>query len=366
MVDNLKILKYKERLIEEEIFTVHLEKIAIKIEPLQEEEKILEAFFRFMNDDNLNVIPIVNKDKVVVGQVQRIRFLEYVVLGRYGYGIHLNSRKVLKDVMEIPTTIVEASKFLEEASMLVQIRKKERIYDDLIVIKEDKYFGIVPVNILLEAITKRALLLARDSNPLTGLPGNWAIQREIERRLFLGYSFDVCYVDINNFKPFNDYYGFEKGDQVIFIIGDILKGLILERSPLNSEDPLLFLSKDNEIFVGHIGGDDFIVITPPWEGEEVCGKLIEKFEKFLPFLHGSEDFAKGYYLSKNRQGEEMAFPLLSLTCAIVNTTQAKITSFAHLASVASEVKGIAKKLAKEKGSSLIFRDRRNLPDLTGN
>ncbi|GAB6183457.1 GGDEF domain-containing protein [Thermodesulfovibrio hydrogeniphilus] len=341
LINELEKIDFKCEL-ERNLFDVYVGQISLNIEPLRDDAKIMDAFLRFMREENLSLIPIVDKKSNVVGQIQRNRFLEHTILGRYGYGIHLNSRKSLFEVMETPTTIVENTISLEDASMLVQKRENKKIYDDIIVTKESKYYGVLPVNILLEAITKRAIILAKDSNPLTGLLGNWAIQREIEKRIRCGCIFDVCYIDLNNFKPFNDCYGFEKGDKAISAIGEILRKISYET--------------DNQIFVGHIGGDDFIVITPSHMGEVVCSEIIKRFEEFLPALHG-EDFVKGYYTSKNRKGEEMVFPLLSLTCAIVNS--ANISSFAHLASVASEVKAEAKRLSRIKGSSVIFKDRRN-------
>ncbi len=328
--------------LERNLFDVHVGEISLKIEPLRDDAKIMDAFLRFMKEENTTLIPIVDKNANVVGQIQRSRFLEHTILGNYGYGVHLNARKSLSEVMEIPTTIVESNMSLEDASMLVQKRENKKIYDDLIVTKDGKYYGILPINILLEAITKRAILLAKDSNPLTGLPGNWAIQRVIEKNLKCGCNFDVCYIDINNFKPFNDYYGFEKGDKAISTIGEILKKISSE--------------KDDQIFAGHIGGDDFILITPSQMGEEICEEVIKRFEEILPTLH-EDDFLKGYYVSKNRKGEEMVFPLLSLACAIVNVKN--VTSFAHLASVASEVKAEAKRLSRIKGRSVILKDRRN-------
>ncbi len=139
-------------------------------------------------------------------------------------------------------------------------------------------------------------MLARESNPLTGLPGNWAIKREIEKRILYGKLFDIAYIDINNFKPYNDYYGFEKGDKVIITLGEILHN-ISKKNPL--------------IFVGHVGGDDFIILTDVDEAKTICEELIEAFEKNLFCFHG-DDFHKGYYISKigkKRQKSFLFFPL---------------------------------------------------------
>lgn len=317
--------------------------IAIKIEQMYKHTKILDAFLRFMNDEKLSLIPVVDENNIVIGQIHRNRFLENVVLGKFGYGIHLNSKKSLCEVMEIPSFVVDYNISLEEASLMIQKRNIMHLYDDLIVTENNKYYGVVPIHVLLEVVAKRSIILAKESNPLTGLPGNWAIQREVERRIRLKIPFDVCYIDINHFKPYNDYYGFEKGDTVIFSLGNIL----------------LDLSKNNnEIFVGHIGGDDFIIICPPEISESLCSSIVKSFEELLPVFHG-EDFIKGYYISKNRKGEQEIFNLLSLACAIVSNKTGKISSFAHLASIASEVKSEAKKLARINKTSVIFKDRRN-------
>ncbi len=316
--------------------------ISIKVEPINKTASIMDVFLRFMKDEQLSLIPVVDNN-IVIGQVQRNRFLENTVLGRFGYGIHLNAKKSIYEVMEKPTFILDYNITLEEASMIIQKRELKHIYDDIIISRYNEYHGVVPINVLLETITQRSIIIARDSNPLTGLPGNWAIQREIERRIRDKCVFDVCYIDINHFKPYNDCYGFEKGDKVITYLGNILKDTIIDIS---------------DSFIGHIGGDDFIMVTKPAHSKSICEKVIKSFEELLPIFHG-EDFINGYYVAKNRKYEEEIFSLLSLTCAIVSTETRRITSFAHLASIASEVKTEAKKLSRINKNSVIFKDRRN-------
>lgn len=316
--------------------------IAIKVIPLSKNASIMDGFLRFMEDEKLSLIPVV-ENEAVIGQIQRSRFLEYIVLGRFGYGIHLNFKKRIVDVMEKPTFVIDYDITFEDASMIVQQRELKNLYDDIIVSKNGKYYGIVPISVLLETITKRSIIIAKDANPLTGLPGNWAIQREIDRRIRCECLFEICYIDINHFKPYNDHYGFERGDYVILTLGNILKDTV---------------NSFPEIFIGHIGGDDFIVICSDETSEAVCETIIRKFEDFLPCFHG-EDFLRGFYISKNRKGEPEVFNLVSLTCAIVSTKTRRIKSFAHLASIASEVKAEAKRLSRESKTSIIFKDRRN-------
>lgn len=338
-INDLKSINCK---VDTSILDFSVGNIAIRVEPLNKESKVIDAFLNFMKDERLNLIPVVDNN-IVIGQIQRNRFLENTILGRFGYGIHLNSRKTVMDIMEKPTFIIDYKVTLEEVSMIVQKREHKNLYDDIIVSKNNEYYGIVPINVLLEAITLKSLIIAKDANPLTGLPGNWAIQREIERRLRCKCYFDVCYIDINHFKPYNDHYGFDKGDLVILSLGNIIRETA---------------KKFPDIFVGHIGGDDFIVVCPYVTSELVAESIIRAFEEQLPFFHG-EDFIKGYYVSKNRKEEEEVFSLLSLTCAIVSNKTRHITSFAHLASIATEVKAEAKRLSRVTKKSVIFRDRRN-------
>jgi len=335
-----KVEQNKNELI---ILDLSIGEIAERIPPITSKTNINEAFLRFMKDEKFSLIPVIDEQERVIGQLNRIRFLEKTVLGKYGYGIHLNSRKCVCEVMEKPSLIVEYNLTLEEVSILVQSRAIDNIYDDIIVNKDDKYFGTISVNILLNAITQKAIMLAKEANPLTGLPGNWVIQREIEKRILNKQHFDTVYIDINNFKPYNDHYGFSRGDRVITVLGRIIYEI----------------SKNYKgTFVGHIGGDDFILLSSCEDSLQICEKIIESFESYLPEFHG-DDFIKGYYIGKNRKEEEKLFGLLSLSCAIVSTEMRKITSYAHLASISADVKAEAKRRSKEQKKSIVFKERRN-------
>lgn len=318
--------------------------IAHRIDPMPPSAHLMAAFNRFIKNPELRSLPIVKDDRVV-GMLHRNRFLENNILGKYGYGMHLNATKCITDIMEQPSLMVEANTTLEDVAQRIQSRKFEFLYDDICVTKNGKYYGIVAVHILLDAITERSLILARNANPLTGLPGNESIQREINKRLSQNMHFDVCYIDINNFKPYNDYYGFEKGDMVIKTLAYIIE---------ESVKPDGFDSS----FVGHIGGDDFIVIIPPQISIPACEKIIAGFEAALPVLHGTEDYNRRCYVSKNRKNEVETFNLLSISIGIVSTEVYKIKSFAQLASIATEVKKAAKMQSASSGASSIVRDRR--------
>jgi diguanylate cyclase (GGDEF)-like protein len=146
---------------------------------------------------------------------------------------------------------------------------------------------------------------------------------------------------LDHFKPFNDHYGFERGDTVIKALAQILRDYIETE-------------KDKFNFVGHIGGDDFILILRPKISLSVCETIIQKFESGLPLLHGAEDYQRGFYISQNRRGREQNYNLMSLSIGIVSTEDINAKSYAQIASIATEVK----KAAKMQPGSAIVKNRR--------
>lgn len=254
--------------------------------------------------------------------------------------------------------------------MLIDLSGADPSYQQILRdLKQDSYFSVVPVvGLIAEAdiettawdqyplddfvslpinygeLFSRILLsfqrLQRifDNNPLTKLPGNTSIQLAIERSL--GKSMAVCYVDINNFKPYNDTYGFSRGDEVLRMVARIMSNTVKE-------------SKDNG-FVGHIGGDDFVFITPLENAETVCKTIIARFNVIASDVFGEEDKAKGHYVAKDRKGIEQKIPLLGISIAVVPTNKPHVQHTGKVAEVAAELK----KLAKKSNESCYVIDRR--------
>ena len=180
------------------------------VEPLAPTDSVMTAFKRFHDNTNLQGIAVVAEERVM-GMLPRMRFLEQHLIGPHGFGYALCQHRMIKDVQEPDFLLVEASTPLEEVVRLIQGRRGVSLYDDLCVSNHGKYIGTVAIAALLDAITQKSIQLAKGASPLTGLPGNEFIQRTVARLIEQRVTFDVCYIDIDDFKPYNDYYGFEKG-----------------------------------------------------------------------------------------------------------------------------------------------------------
>ncbi|HTP66215.1 MAG TPA: bifunctional diguanylate cyclase/phosphodiesterase [Geobacteraceae bacterium] len=315
--------------------------IASRVEPIAPADQVMNALKRFTENPDLRALPVVDKT-MVVGMLHRGRFLENHIIGKHGYGYAMNTYKTVDGVMEKNFFLCEANTTIDELSRRIRSRESALQYDDICVTRTGKYYGTVAISLLLNAITERNIILAKGCNPLTGLPGNDFIQREIASRLAQNMHFDVAYIDIDHFKPFNDHYGFEKGDQVIKALAAIITDVLARHD------------SDSFNFAGHIGGDDFIAATRPQRSLEIAEEIAARFRARLPVFHGSEDFERGSYTAMNRRGETEDFRLLSLSIGIVSTEVSKMESYPQLASYATEVK----KMAKTQTGFAIVRDRR--------
>lgn len=197
---------------------------------------------------------------------------------------------------------------------------------------------------LSELIARIRTLLRRtrlglEANPLTRLPGNVTIENEIRTRIQNNTPFAVLYIDLNSFKAYNDIYGFVKGDDVIRETAR----LILTQSALS------------EGFVGHIGGDDFIVVTDPGEAEDLCKKVIRAFDAKAPEFYTTEDQDRGFVETKDRRGHPARFPLLSVAIGVVTTQTRPLTSLGEVSKIGAEMKHFAK---ENKGSAYAVDRRR--------
>lgn len=181
----------------------------------------------------------------------------------------------------------------------------------------------------------------REANPLTGLPGNVSIERELTQRIESCEKFAFIYTDIDNFKAFNDYYGYAKGDEAIKKTARILTRALAECG--NKTD-----------FVGHIGGDDFVIMTTPDRANAVARTVIDLFHKESRDLFDKKDLERGYLKIRKRSGEIMKIKSLGITLAIVANEKGRISHIGEVADIASELK----RYGKSMNGSVVVRERR--------
>lgn len=181
-----------------------------------------------------------------------------------------------------------------------------------------------------------------DANALTRLPGNNTIIQQVQSRIDAGKSFAFAYLDVDNFKSFNDQYGFSRGDEVLRMTARLLGNVVYAKG-------------DSDAFAGHIGGDDFVFITGPETAEATCKEIIQKFDQIIPIFYDESDRAKGYIESLNRQGRVMHFPLMTISIGVaLSRNITSLSHFGQITSVASEMKKFAK---KHPGSGYFFDNR---------
>jgi len=169
----------------------------------------------------------------------------------------------------------------------------------------------------------------RAQSPLTGLPGNIRIEEEIDGRVDNGLPFAILYADLDHFKSYNDHYGFMRGDQVI------------QHTARLVEDVSRAVATD-DVFVGHVGGDDFVVVVSPSMAAVVAQAIVERFDEGAADFYDDEDRARGYIEVTNRRGELQRFPVITISIGIASTEKRGFQHYAEAVAVATEMKQFTK------------------------
>ncbi|NOX24111.1 MAG: response regulator [Actinobacteria bacterium] len=203
-----------------------------------------------------------------------------------------------------------------------------------------KPFDLTELLARVRSVLRRAQQM-RDISPLTGLPGNFRISNELEERVSSGEGFAFVYADLDNFKAFNDHYGFMRGDTVIKFTAKCL----LEAAAEVGGD---------QAFVGHIGGDDFVAVLTPEEAEPFCKAVIEQYDAGILEFYDTADALQGYIEVKDRRGERHAFPVSSISIGVVTNVTRTIESEWEASAIAVEMK----EYAKRQSGSVYEIDRR--------
>jgi len=181
----------------------------------------------------------------------------------------------------------------------------------------------------------------RALSPLTGLPGNHSIELEIRQRMAAAVPTAVAYADLDNFKSYNDRYGFLRGDEVISMAAQVVLRAVHDTA-------------GSAGFVGHVGGDDFVAVLPPEVAEDFAQRVMAAFDGQIPRLYDQEDAATGGISVEDRQGRLRRFPLVSVSIGIASSTRLRVADYRELVATATELKRLAK---REPGSAYAI-DRR--------
>lgn len=184
--------------------------------------------------------------------------------------------------------------------------------------------------------------LRLDANPLTRLPGNLAIDRELDLRISRHDPFAHLYIDLDNFKAYSDRYGYKAGSDVLARVGEMIERIVrLEGTPGD--------------LIGHIGGDDYVVVTEQDLGEELATKLIAEFEQMVPSFYNEDDRARGFFVGKDRFGIERTFPLMTVSIAVIRSDH---YDFPSRLAISQDCARLKKYLKEQEGSNYML-DRRN-------
>jgi len=261
---------------------------------------------------------VVTDNAYPVALIMRIRF--YQQIGTlYGYTLYMGRSVQL--LMDRSPLVVPYTTPITEVSKLAMNRKEENLYDYVIVTHEEKFFGTVSVRDLLLNFAEIQAVAASFLNPLTGLPGNMSISEWLVKSS-LQEQFSVLYIDLDQFKAYNDTYGFKEGDRMLQSTAEILKRCALELDG----------------FLGHIGGDDFIIFLQDYQYSEGCKRIINEFEIMVKDFYHARHLEQQYVIAENRSGKMEEIPLVSVSIAVVTNRHRKFDSIEDISKEAARIK----------------------------
>ncbi|MCD9097207.1 GGDEF domain-containing protein [Luteimonas fraxinea] len=293
-----------------------------------------DAEVLFRQNPQLTAIPVVDRDDLPVGLINRRAFNEQMampfareLLGRKPCTTHMNASPVLCDVR----------RSVDEMSQILLGEDQRYLYDGFIITDNGRYRGVGTGEALVRRVTELRIDAARYANPLTQLPGNIPITEHVRRLVETGQGFVACYCDLNHFKPYNDQYGYFLGDRMIQLVASTL---------LRHADP-------RWDFVGHVGGDDFVMLMQSDDWALRCERVVGEFNAAALALFDPEDRARGVLEGEDRSGRYATFPLTTLTIGIVQVAAGERSGAEDIASSAAR----AKREAKRRGLSVHVLER---------
>lgn len=299
------------------------------IEPIMNHCNVYEAFERFKSRQDNSIFPVINQNQEPLGVISEKSFKGYAysrfgseLLRNPGIGKNLNKFILRYPIADIHTPVEK----------ILEIYSQNEKLAGIIIADNMKYKGFLSAHSLLKVLNEKNLAIARDQNPLTKLPGNTLIHKYISEALReTETQYIFVYFDLDNFKPYNDKYGFRQGDRVILLLSELLRA----RTQYSNR------------FVGHVGGDDFFMGIQTAPLEKVHSDVVDianQFKSDVESFYDSEAREKGFIVAKDREGRQTEFPLLTFSTVIIelpaNRQRVYITD--EISSIMAKNKKIAK------------------------
>ncbi len=296
------------------------------VAPETKGNKLAEAF-----DDNRTEGVCITRKGFVDGLITKQAFYQ-TLASQYGHALYMNRPVSL--LMDESPLVVDYYMAINKVAELAMARSNDHIYDTIVVTLGAKYHGLVTVKNLLQYAIQLERDYARETNPLTGLPGNTIINRVLNDTIT--YSTPCCtlYFDLDNFKAYNDVYGFDNGDKIIKTTAQIIQDKIKSRDCINS-------------FVGHIGGDDFVAVIETSDTEklqQMVADILTSFDSKIIEFYNEQDREKGYILTEDRFGETKQYGITSLSIAGLYGNPEALQSVERLSAEMAKIKKIVKKI----------------------
>ncbi len=311
-------------------------RLTVAVEPVTPETHNDEVYRRFDDNPELMSMPVVS-DETPIGLINR-----HDMVDRMARPFHreLYGRKPCVQFMDPSPLCIDETATIQDAALIVSRSARRHIYDGFIVTRDGRYSGIGSAHDLMGMITEMQIQAARYANPLTQLPGSVPINEHIDRLLERRVGFHACYFDIDCFKPFNDVFGYRKGDDIIVLLARILTDIINPQAD----------------FCGHIGGDDFMVLFQSADWENRCREALQRFDVRIQEFVSPELLTDNGYFAENRRGQMDFHTLPCLSIGAVHIPGNEMfESHREVSAAAAEAKKNAKKTI---GSSLFIERRK--------
>jgi EAL domain-containing protein (putative c-di-GMP-specific phosphodiesterase class I)/GGDEF domain-containing protein len=308
--DNIKILNKRNRRRNPKNDAELISKEIIKLEAISINDNLSDIIRIFHKNENYHFLPVVDSNNFPIGIIHEKKLKKYLFSP---FGQDLLKYKKVTDSIEFFLNACPISDINTKQEKIMELFVNNPECEGVLIIKNLKYEGFLTAKSLLNIINEYNLKQARELNPLTKLPGNILIDKYLDKVYKKKKSiFYIFYFDLDNFKPFNDKFGFRQGDRVLTLFADLLR----KRFSMSNH------------FVGHIGGDDFFLGIEeteynPEKYKRLIADLFDKFSNAIYSFYPIEDCNNGYYISEDRLGNITTFPLLSATAIILEIQKGK-------------------------------------------